>query len=47
MNSIVPNGSIMGVGDEMKTSFKTHHSLYDFKVMPFRITNAPITFCVP
>lgn len=34
----------VAVGDKMKTTFTTHHELYEFKVMPFGLTNAPATF---
>jgi hypothetical protein len=30
--------------DEEKTAFKTHHGHFQFRVMPFELTNAPATF---
>jgi hypothetical protein len=34
----------MAVGDEFKIAFKTHHGHFQFKVMSFGLTNAPVTF---
>lgn len=34
----------MREGDEEKTAFKTHHGHFQFRVMPFGVTNGPPTF---
>jgi hypothetical protein len=31
-------------GDEYKTAFQTHHSHFEYRVMPFGLTGAPTTF---
>jgi hypothetical protein len=35
---------MMALTDEYKIAFKTRHGHFQFKVMPFRLTNAPATF---
>lgn len=35
---------LMFPNDVAKTAFRTHHGHYEFLVMPFSLTNAPITF---
>jgi len=34
----------MRKGDEHKTAFRTRYSQYEYKVMPFRLVNAPAKF---
>ena len=31
-------------GDEWKTTFQTHYSSFKFLIMPFSLTNAPVSF---
>jgi hypothetical protein len=31
-------------GDEHKTTFQTHHGHFEYRVMPFCLTEAPATF---
>lgn len=34
----------MRAEDEYKTIFRTYHRLWQFRIMPFRLTNSPTTF---
>jgi hypothetical protein len=34
----------MSAADEHKTAFKTHHDHFQFRIMPFSLTNGPATF---
>jgi len=31
-------------GDEYKTAFRTYNRHYQYRIMPIRLTNAPVTF---
>jgi len=34
----------MRAGEEWKTAFRTRYGLFESRVMPFELTNAPATF---
>lgn len=36
---------LIAEGDESKTACVTRYSLYEFQMMPFGLSNAPVTFC--